>query len=105
LLVTTVGPVAAQTNGQLWRNLTFDWVRSKNLTLELDVEPKVLVAAPSTDRGWWTIDVTPSVEYALEPWLDVIGQLGTGYTRQTDEGRLDGVHATCRRPSARVLVR
>jgi hypothetical protein len=85
LLVTTVQPVAAQTNGQLWGNLTFDWVRSKNLTLELDVQPKVLVAAPSTEPGWWTLDVIPSVEYALQPWLDVIGQLGTGYTHQTDE--------------------
>ena len=85
LIAFAASPALAQTNGQLWGNITLDWLRSEKLTFELDVEPKVLVAAPSTQPGWWNVDVTPNVEYALKPWLDVIGELGTGYTRQTDD--------------------
>jgi hypothetical protein len=77
-------PAAAQTNAQLWGNVTLDWVKSEHLTYELDVEPKVLVAAPSGEPGWWNVDVTPNVEYAAKDWLDLIGEIGTGYTRQTD---------------------
>jgi Protein of unknown function (DUF2490) len=84
LMVFTARPAAAQTNGQLWGNITLDWVRSEKLTFELDLEPKVLVVAPSTEPGWWNVDVTPNVEYTVKPWLDLIGELGTGFTRQTD---------------------
>src|SRR4051812_15380472 len=85
LIAFAACPAVAQTNGQLWGNITLDWVRSQKLTFELDVEPKVLVAAPSSEPGWWNVDVTPNVEYALKPGLDLIGELGTGYTRQTDD--------------------
>jgi hypothetical protein len=85
LLVVTVRPLSAQTNGQLWGNLTLNWLRSEKLTFELDIEPKVLIAAPSTEPSWWNIDLTPNVEYAVKPWLDIIGELGTGYTNQTDD--------------------
>jgi hypothetical protein len=71
LIAFAAWPALAQTNGQLWGNITLDWLRSQKLTFELDVEPKVLVAAPSTQPGWWNVDVTPNVEYALRPWLDV----------------------------------
>jgi hypothetical protein len=84
-MVFTARPALAQTNGQLWGNITVNWVRSDKLVVELDVEPKVLIAAPSTEPGWWNVDVTPNVEYAVKPWLDLIGELGTGYTRQTDD--------------------
>jgi hypothetical protein len=33
----------AQTNLQLWGNVTLDWVKSDRLTYEFDIEPKVLV--------------------------------------------------------------
>jgi hypothetical protein len=65
--------------------MTFDWVKSESLTYELDLEPKVLVAAPSGEPGWWSLDVTPNVEYAARHWLDLIGEIGTGFTRQTDD--------------------
>lgn len=51
LMVVGARPATAQTNGQLWRNITLDWVRSEKLTYELDLEPKVLVVAPSTEPG------------------------------------------------------
>ena len=79
------GDSPAQTNGQLWGNVTLNWLKSEKLTFELDIEPKVLVAAPSTEPGWWNVDVTSNVEYAVKPWLYFIGELGTGYTRQTDD--------------------
>ena len=85
LVVLAARPAAAQTNGQLWGNITLDWVRSEKLTYELDLEPKVLVVAPSTEPGWRNLDVTPNVEYAARPWLDLIGELGTGFTHQTDD--------------------
>jgi hypothetical protein len=85
LIALAESPGLAQTNGQLWGNITLDWLRSDKLTFELDVEPKVLVAAPATEPGWWNVDVTPNVECALKPRLDLIGELGTGYTRQTDD--------------------
>jgi hypothetical protein len=34
---------------------------------------------------WAAIDVTPSLEYAITPWLDAVGELATGYTAQTDD--------------------
>jgi hypothetical protein len=60
-------------------------VRDEALTLEFDVEPKVLVAAPGGEPGWWSLDLTSTVNYALTPWLDAIGELLTGHTSQTDD--------------------
>ena len=86
LLVTLVAAdAAAQTNGQLWGNLTFDWIRSPRLTYELDIEPKVLVSKPADDPGWRNLDVTPSVEFAMKKRLDLVGELVTGFTKQTDD--------------------
>jgi hypothetical protein len=84
-VLSIAAPVCAQTNTQLWGNLTLDWVASESLTYELDIEPKVLIAAPADEPGWWSIDLTPNVEYAVRHWLDLIGEIGTGYTRQTDD--------------------
>ena len=76
---------SAQTNLQLWSNITLDWMRTQRLTYEIDVEPKVLVAAPADEPSWYNVDVTPSVEYAVNRWLDVGGELATGRTKQTDD--------------------
>jgi hypothetical protein len=56
LIAFAARPALAQTNGQLWGNITLDWVRSDKLTFELDVEPKVLVDTTSTKPGWWNVD-------------------------------------------------
>jgi len=85
LVAWSSGVARAQTNLQLWGNLTIDWVRSPRLTYGLDVEPKVLIAAPEGDPAWRNLDLTPSVEYAAKSWLDVTGEVATGYTRQTDD--------------------
>ena len=86
MFLITIGPnISAQTNGQLWGNVTIDWMKSPRMMYEVDLEPKVLVAAPAGEPGWWNLDVTPSFEYAAKNWLDLTGELATGYTQQTDD--------------------
>jgi hypothetical protein len=79
------GSANGQTNGQLWGTVTFNWLASHRLSYELELEPKTLVAAPDSEPGWASFDVVPNVEYAVRPWLDVLGELATGYTVQTDD--------------------
>ena len=75
----------AQTDAQLWGNVTFDWIKTDRTTLALNLEPKVLVSAPPGDPGWWSLDVTPSVEYTVRNWLDLTGEVLTAYTKQTND--------------------
>jgi hypothetical protein len=70
---------------QLWSNLTLKRIRSHRLSYQVEVEPKVLVAADGDQPGWWTLDVIPNAEYVLKPWLDLVGEVQTGYTAQTDD--------------------
>lgn len=85
VLAATPGSVGAQTNLQLWGNVTLNWVKSHRLTYELDVEPKLLVAGLEGEPDWRNLDVTPNVEYAAKDWLDLVGEVATGYTVQTDD--------------------
>jgi hypothetical protein len=85
LLLLCAGPATGQTEGQLWATVTFNWLRSDWLTYELELEPKVLVVAPDDEPGWVSLDVTPNVELAAGSWLDLVGELATGYTSQTDD--------------------
>lgn len=78
-------PVAAQTDKQIWGALTLQWVKSHRLTYSVDIEPKVLVAKPEDQPGWATLDVTPKAEYTRGKWIDVVGELHLGRTRQTDD--------------------
>ena len=82
-----IGPtaVSAQTDLQLWGNLTLDWAKSDRLVYELDFEPKVLLERSEDEPGWRNLDVTPNVEYSLNGWLDLVGEATIGYTRQTDD--------------------
>ena len=75
----------AQTNLQLWTNLTLDWVRDNQVTYEIDFEPKALIQAPPDDPSWRGIDVTPAIEYAWKQWLDVGAELALARTLQTDD--------------------
>jgi hypothetical protein len=82
----------AQQDTQLWANFQLDWIRTHHWTFGLDTEPKVLLTHPSSDPGWATIDVTPSIEYARGEWVDVVGSLKTGWTYQTND--LDSTEVT-----------
>jgi hypothetical protein len=85
LVIVAAAPAAGQTNGQLWGTFTLNWLKSEQLSYEVELEPKVLVAAPDGEPGWATFDVTPNLEFAAKRWLDVIGEVATGYTAQTDD--------------------
>ena len=87
MLVAVLTPCAAvaQTEMQLWGNVTFSWIKDQRLTLGVDTEPQVLVSKPADDPGWATLDVTPSIEYTPSRWFDVIGELKLGRTRQTND--------------------
>jgi Protein of unknown function (DUF2490) len=87
-------PAHAQADTQLWAEITLSWIKSHQFTYGLDVEPKVLVWAPEGDPGWATLDLTPSIEYSHGLWLDVLGELLVGRTRQTDD--LDSTELTPR---------
>ena len=84
LIVTAVPGAFAQTNLQLWGNVTLDWAKSARLVYELDLEPKVLLAAPEGEPGWRNLDVSPNVEYSAKRWLDLVGEATVGFTKQTD---------------------
>ena len=75
----------AQSNLQLWGNITFNWVKSQRLVYELDIEPKVLLDAPEGEPGWWSLDLTPNVEFSPKPWLDLLAHGVVGVTKQTDD--------------------
>jgi hypothetical protein len=85
LLLSASSTAFAQTNLQLWGNVTLDWVKSDRLTYEFDIEPKVLVYAPDGEPAWRNLDLTPNVEYAAKGWLDLVAEATAGYTKQDDE--------------------
>jgi hypothetical protein len=86
-LVLTVGARgSAQTDLQLWGEFTIDWTKSSRLLYGLDFEPQVLLSPPATGKpGWWTMQVTPSVDYAATNWMDLTGELVEAYTKQTND--------------------
>jgi hypothetical protein len=81
----TAANTSAQTNGQVWANITFDWVKPSGVTYELDFEPKVMVSVPPGEPGWNNLDITSSVEYPVSRLLDLIGEVVAGRTKQTDD--------------------
>lgn len=81
---------AAQTDFQVWSNVTFNWVKSPRVAYGLDFEPKVLVTVPPGDSRWSSVDAIPSVDYVAKHWLDLTGEFDAGYTKQTnDENSLE----------------
>jgi hypothetical protein len=86
-LLTLIFPsaAAAQPDFQLWSNVALKWAKSHRLSYQIEIEPKVLVVADEGEPGWATLDVIPNVEYAVRPWVDLIGEVPTGFTAQTDD--------------------
>jgi hypothetical protein len=84
-LLATLRPAHAQTNLQLWGDLSVNWLTNGKLAYALDLEPQALAADTQADSpGWASFSLTPNVEYSAKSWLDLIGEVGTGYTHQTD---------------------
>jgi hypothetical protein len=85
LLCATDKPATAQTNLQLWGDVSLNWLRSDRLSCALDLEPQALVANSDPDAtDWRTFGVTPNVEYSAKRWLDLIAEMGMSITHQTD---------------------
>jgi len=74
----------AQSTGEVWGNLTIDWLASERLVYTLDVEPKVQVTAVTKQSRFANVDVWPSVEFALAGWIDAHGEFLTGLTNEQD---------------------
>jgi uncharacterized protein DUF2490 len=68
----------------MWADFDLRWVKTDQLTFGLQVEPKMLVSKVSSDPGWATVDVTPSVEITRGNWIDVLGEVLIARTKQTD---------------------
>lgn len=85
LLFTLAARSEAQTNLQLWGTLTAVNPVSNRLSYEFEFEPKVLLARAEGEPGWASVDFTPTVEYTLSSFVDLVGELATGYTVQTDD--------------------
>lgn len=85
VLACTPGVAHAQTNLQLWGNLTFNWVTSERVTYELDLEAKTLLVDADGKPDWRNLDVTPNVEFSPRRWLDLVVDTTIGRTKQTDD--------------------
>jgi hypothetical protein len=85
VLLGTVGwPAAAgaQVTGQLWGNLTVDWLATGRLTYEIDLEPRNQVIVRDGQPAWIDLHTTPHVSYALAPWIDVLAEVDFGFKRE-----------------------
>jgi hypothetical protein len=78
------GIAQAQTDFQLWGNVTLERLASDRVTFGLDIEPKIRLGAPAGE-SWGELGATPSVDYVAKNWADLTGEVYTGYTRQNDQ--------------------
>lgn len=84
LLLASASTASAQSIGEVWGNLTIDWLASERLVYTLDVEPKVQVSAVTNESRFANVEVWPSVEFALAGWIDAHGEFLAGFTNEQD---------------------
>jgi hypothetical protein len=83
-ILACASTAAAQSIGEVWGNVTIDWLASERLVYTLDVEPKVQVTEVTTQSRFANVDVWPTVELAASGWLDLHGEFLTGFTNEED---------------------
>src|SRR5215471_8634553 len=83
-MLTCASTATAQSIGEVWGNLTIDWLASERLVYMLDVEPKVQVSAVTNESRFANVDIWPSVEFAMAGWIDAHGEFLTGFTNEQD---------------------
>jgi len=83
-IVACASNASAQSIGEVWGNLTIDWLASERLVYTLDVEPKVQVSTVTKQSRFANVDIWPSVEFAVSGWLDAHGEFLTGFTNEQD---------------------
>jgi hypothetical protein len=74
----------AQSTGELWGNVTIDWLASERVVYTLDVEPKVQVTAVTQQSRYANLDLWPTVEFAAAGWLDLHGEFLAGVSHEQD---------------------
>ena len=83
-MLTSASTAAAQSTGEVWGNLTIDWLATPRLVYSLDVEPKVQVTEATTQARFANLDVWPTLQFAVSGWLDAHGEFLTGFTNEQD---------------------
>src|SRR3974390_638693 len=83
-LLACASTAAAQSTGELWGNLTIDWLARERLTFTADVEPKAQTTAITRQQRYSNVDVWPTVEFAAAGWIDLHGEFLAGYTNEQD---------------------
>jgi hypothetical protein len=84
-MVCIASPARAQATGQAWTNVTIDWLPTNRLSYELDLEPKAQLIVHHGQPTWGDLDATPQVNYAMSPWIDLLGEVDVAYQAQSDE--------------------
>jgi hypothetical protein len=84
LLACGASTASAQSIGEVWGNLTIDWLASERLVYTLDIEPKVQVTAVTNESRFANVDIWPTVEFAMAGWIDAHGEFLTGFTNEQD---------------------
>jgi hypothetical protein len=83
-LLASASTASAQSTGEVWGNLTIDWLASERLVLAMDVESKVQVTAFTGQSRFTNVEVSPSVDFVVSGWLDAHGEFLTGFTNEQD---------------------
>jgi len=83
-ILASARPATAQSIGEVWGNLTINWLASERFVYTLDVEPKVQVTDVTKQSRFANVEVWPSVEFAVSGWLDAHGEFLTGFTSEQD---------------------
>jgi Protein of unknown function (DUF2490) len=76
---------AAQSTGELWGDFMIDWLQTRRLTWEVEVEPKKSITVPAGASEWASLNVTPSVQYTLTKWVDTLAEVDWGYKPNGDD--------------------
>lgn len=82
--ILATGRVGAQTDFQLWGDLTLQRLASDRVTYKWSIQPKVRMAPPE-GQSWSELGGTSSAEFVAKSWMDLTGELYTGYTKQTEQ--------------------
>lgn len=78
-------PARAQATGQLWTNVTIDWLPTNRVSYELDLEPKAQLIVHEGQPTFGEMKAIPQVSYAVSRWVDLLGETELVYQAQSNE--------------------
>jgi len=80
LIILTCSPVKAQTHTQLWLEYQLSYPFRNRFLLENTTSYMSLL---TKDGKWNSIAISPTFEYTLFSWLDLLSEVPAAYTHQT----------------------